>query len=148
MRKGQVLVAVLLALTIGGVLLPGSALAKRVTAFGSLKIDGCTDVACTGTFGLAAEFNGVSVTANSGLEKTITLQIPPFTFPVVVNTDTSSPGSGDLDTRLVLVNVSGSSQTIKLILRDLDGNLVALTTDHFTVDTNHTLNLLLSNLLP
>lgn len=146
MRK--VLVAVLLALTIGGALLPASALAKHVTVFGSLKIVGCTDGGCTSTFGLTTEFNGVSVVTNPGLEKTITLQIPPFTFPVFVNTDTSSPGNGDLDTRLILVNVSGSSQTIKLTLRDSDGNLVTLTTDHFTVDANHTFTVLLSSLLP
>lgn len=146
MRK--VLSAVLLALTIGGMLLPASALARRVTAFGSLKIDGCTDVTCTSTFGLTTQFNGVSIVANPGSEKAVTQQIPPFWFPVFVNKEKDSPGDGDLDTRLVLVNVSGSSQTIKLTLRDLNGNIVTLTTNVFTVDANHTLNLLLSDLLP
>jgi hypothetical protein len=138
----------LLTLTIGGLLLPTSALAKRVSVFGSLTIAKCSDVACTDTIGLTSEFNGIVLIANPGLEKTITFQVPPFTFPVFVNKETDSPGGGDLDTRLVLVNVSGGSQTIKLTLRDLDGNPVALTTDIFTVETNHTLNLLLSNLLP
>jgi len=146
MRK--VLVAALLALTTGGLLFPASALAKRVSVFGSLTIAKCTDVACTGTTGLTTEFSGISVTTNPGLEKTIPFQFPPFTFPVFVNTETGSPGGGDLDTRLVLVNVSEGPQTIKLTLRDLDGNIVTLTTDTFTVDTNHTLNLLLSDLLP
>lgn len=148
MRKVKALVAVLLALTIGGLLLPTSALARRVSVFGSLTIARCTDVACTGTTGLTTEFNGVSVTTNPGLEKTITFQIPPFTFPVFVNKETDSPGGGDLDTLLVLVNVSGSSQTIKLTLLDVDGNPVTLTTGIFTVDANHTLSLSLSSLLP
>lgn len=149
MRNAKVLVAVLLALTIGGVLLPASALAKRVTVFGSLAIAKCTDVACTGTTGLATEFNGVAVTANPGLEKTITFQVPPCTFPVFVNKETDdSSDSGNLDTLLILVNVSGGSQTIKLTLRDSAGNPVTLTTDVFTVDANHTLSLFLSNLLP
>lgn len=146
MRK--VFVAVLLALTIGGMLVPVSALAKRVSAFGSLTIAKCTDVACTGTTGLTTEFNGIAVTANRGLEKIITFQIPPFTFPVFVNKEKDDPGDSDLDTILVLVNVSGSSQEIKLTLRDVDGNPVTLTTGIFTVDANHTLNLFLSNLLP
>ncbi len=148
MRNVKVLVAVLLALTIGGMLLPASALARRVSVFGSLLIDRCTNEACTTTEGLTTQFNGVVVIANPGLEKTITFQIPPFWFPVFVNKETDSPGGGDLETRLVLVNVSGDFQKIKLTLRDLDGNIVALTTDIFTVDAAHTLNLLLSNLLP
>jgi len=146
MRK--VLVAVLLALTIGGMLFPAGASARRVSVFGSLTIAKCTDGMCTGTTGLTTEFNGLSITANSGLEKTITVQIPPFTFPVFVNKETESPGNGDLDTLLVLVNVSGSSQKIKLTLLDLNGNPVALTTDTFTVDANHTFTLSLSSLLP
>lgn len=148
MRKVKVLVAVLLALAIGGMLVPASALAKRVSVFGSLAIDKCTDVACTGTTALTTELNGIVIIANPGLVKNITFQVPPFTFPVFVNKETDSPGDGDLDTRLVLVNVSGNSQQIKLTLRDLNGNPVTLTTDIFTVDVNHTLNLLLSHLLP
>ncbi|MCZ7626444.1 MAG: hypothetical protein M5R38_12260 [Candidatus Methylomirabilis sp.] len=76
------------------------------------------------------------------------MQVPPFAFPVFVNTDTVSPGGGDLDTTLALVNVSGGSQTIKLILRDSNGTLITLTQDIFTVDADHTLNLSLSSLLP
>ncbi|MDE2060730.1 MAG: hypothetical protein KGL31_04620 [candidate division NC10 bacterium] len=146
MRK--FLIAVLLALTIGGMLVPASALAKRVSVFGSLAIAKCTDGACTSTTGLTTEFNGIAVIANPGLEKTITFQIPPFTFPIFANKERSDPGDSDLDTILCLVNVSGSSQTIRLTLRDMDGNPVALTTDTFTVDVNHTLSLLLSDLLP
>lgn len=132
----------------GGALLPASALAKRVSVFGSLLIERCTNDACTTTEGLTTQFNGVTFLANPGLEKTIASQIPPFWFPVFVNTDTDGPGGGDLDTTMVLVNVSGSSQKIKLTLRDSDGNTVALTTDVFTVDINHTLSLSISNLFP
>lgn len=146
MRK--VLIAVLLALTIGGIFLPASALAKRVSVFGSLLIERCTNGACTITEGLTTQFNGLAFLANPGLEKTIASQIPPFWFPLFVNTDTDSPGGGDLDTTLILVNVSGSSQTIKLTLRDSDGNTIALTTDVFTVGANHTLSLFVSDLLP
>lgn len=146
MRK--TLIAVVLALTMGGMLFPAGALAKRVFIFGSLTIAKCTDVACTNTTGLTTEFNGVVFLANPGLEKTIALQVPPFAFPVFVNTDTVSPGGGDLDTTLALVNVSGGSQTIKLILRDSNGTLITLTQDIFTVDADHTLNLSLSSLLP
>src|SRR5574337_828779 len=100
MRKVSVLVAALLALTVGVALFPASALAKRVVVFGSLTIAKCTDVPCTGTTGLITEFTGLAFLANPGLEKVIASQIPPFTFPVFVNTDTDSPGGGDLDTHL------------------------------------------------
>ncbi len=122
MRKVNVLVAVLLVLTVGWMLLPASALARRVTVFGSLAIAKCTDVACTGTTGLTAEFNGLMFVANPGWRRLSRFSSHLY-VPVFVNTDTDSPGGGDLDSTVVLVNVSGSSQTIKLVLRDSNGTM-------------------------
>ncbi len=124
-------------------LVPSGTWAKQVAAFGSLTItasDGITPL-------LTTDLVGAAVIGNPGLEKTITLQIPPFTFPIAVNTNTSNPGPNNLDTIIVVTNISGASLTFKLNARDAAGDPIALTTDTFTLAANATLAILLSTLL-
>ena len=131
-----------------GLLLPSGAFAKKVTVFGSLAMAKCSNPSCTSAIALTNEFVGAAVTSNPGFKHPITLHIPPFTFPVFVKKDNDNPDPNDFDTTLALVNVSGSTQTIKLTLRDVNGTPQTLTTDTFMVDPNHTLVISLSDLIP
>lgn len=135
------------ALLIIGLLLPVGVLATPLTVIGSLTItkpDGTP---------LTTELVGFAVTANPGLEKTITQQIPPFTVPFFVDVDLGEPGpSGGkpvlntrFDTMLVLTNTTSDSLSIKLTLRDDSG--APLTTEERTLDANATIVIVLSELL-
>lgn len=139
----------LCAVLLASLLLPSAVSAKQVTVFGSLTIVNCSNPpSCTSTAALTNEFVGTSVTANSGPKNPISLQIPPFTFPVFVKKDKDKPDDSDFDTILALVNISGSSQTLKLTLFDLNGTPQTLVPDTFTVGINHTLVITLSDLIP
>ena len=142
-------VVALCAVLLVGLLLPSGAFAKKVTVSGSLTIAKCSNPpSCTSAIALNNEFVGAAVTSNPGFKHPITLQIPPFTFPTFVKKDKDNSDPEDFDTTLALVNVSGSTQTIKLTLRDVNGTPQTLTTDIFVVDPNHTLVISLSDLIP
>ena len=139
--KAIVLVVALLML---GLLVPAGAWAAHVVALGSLTITGSGTTLSTAPPDLV----GVAVIANPGLEKTITIQIPPYTFPVFVDKDPSNSSSGNFDTLLALTNVSGAPLTIKLTVHDTTGATVPLATDTFSIPVNGTLTVQLSTLLP
>jgi hypothetical protein len=62
------------------------------------------------------------------------------------NEEKNGPQQGDLDTILLLTNTTGSSLSIILTLRALDGTFLA--TSPQTLTANQTLVLSLSDLLP
>jgi hypothetical protein len=140
--KGVFLLASLLIL---GLLAPTGASAKRVMAFGSLTI---TKSDGTALSTVSPPLVGVAVLANPGLEKTISIPIPQYTFPVFVNEETDQPGDNDFDTVFAVTNVSGSPLMIKVTLHDANGMVMSLTTDSFTLGANATLTMRLSSLLP
>ena len=145
-RNLGVLVALTLVLGAG---LPDPALAKRVTAFGSLRLSRCTNPACTTTEPLVDQVVVSAVTANPGLEKTITVfvQAPPFALPVFVNSEKGNPGNGDLDTLIVMTDVTGGGLTVSLALYDQNGALVSLIPNTVVIPANGTAAVSLANLL-
>jgi hypothetical protein len=109
-------------LVLVGLLLAGPAAAKSAAFLGSLTIEGATE----------EQVSGFVITANPGLEKTITQQIPPLTVPVIVEGEvdevsTSSHGGGpkflkkNLDSLLVLTNRTDGALDLTLRLRRADG---------------------------
>lgn len=116
------------AVAVLGLVLVGPAAAHQVSVSGSLTITGPAGAEPTGLV-------GVAVVANPGYEKTITLQIPPFTLPVFIDGDrddddgsaTSHHGWGErrLDTTLVLVNSTGSALSLEITVRDRSGTILA-----------------------
>jgi len=140
--KGVLLLASLLIL---GLLVPSAASARRVIALGSITISEPDGTALSTT---NPPLVGVAVIANPGLEKTISVPVPPYTFPVFVNKDRDEPGDNDFDAVFAVTNISGNPLVIKLTLHDANGVVVALTTDTFTVGANATLTIRLSSLLP
>jgi hypothetical protein len=135
--------AVFSAVLIIALTLPAGALAKRVTGGGSLTITKASGA-------LTTELVVTAVLTNPGLEKTITQQLPLpgplYVLPFAVNEDKSNPQQSDLDTMLLLTNTTGSSLSIVLTLRALDGAVLA--TSPQTLTANQTLVLLISDLLP
>ncbi len=123
-------------------LLPSGTWAKKVVTFGSLTITMSDDTALAPT-----DLVGAAIIANPGLEKTITLQIPPFTFPIAVDTDTNNSGPNNLDTIIVVTNISGDTLEIKLNARNAAGDPIALTPNTFTLDADATIAIRLSTLL-
>jgi hypothetical protein len=136
-------IAVFSAVLIIALMLPAGALAKRVTGGGSLTITKASGA-------LTTELVVTAVLTNPGLEKTVTQQLPLpgplYVLPFVVNEDKSNPQQGDLDTILLLTNTTGSSLSIILTLRALDGTVLA--TSPQTLSANQTLVLFISDLLP
>jgi hypothetical protein len=139
----SILVASLLATCL---LIPGAAAAKRpVAAFGRL---GITNVDGSPLSPSSPPVLGFVVIANPGLEKTITIQIPPYAFPVVVDVDLDDRGnSTNLDTLVVLTNVSGAPLTIRLTLLGADGTPIALASPTLALGVDHTVAVALSSLL-
>lgn len=140
---------VLSLLLIFGLLVPSGAWAdKKLTAFGSGALT------TTGGAPLGAtDLVGAVVTANPGLEKTITLHIPPYTFPVFVNKNEDKPDDdNNLDTIVILTNTSGGPLTFKLTLRDSGGTPITLkngmTSQTFMMTANQTIVIFISDLLP
>ncbi len=138
--KATALLAFLL--TVG--LLPTGAWAEHKTAFGSLTLTGSPTLVTS-----PPTLVGFAVIANPGLEKTITVQIPPYTFPVAVNTNTDDKeNDNNLDTLVVLTNVSAGSETVVFTLRDPSGTPITLTPNTFVVAANNTLAVSVASLLP
>jgi hypothetical protein len=141
--RGRALVGVLLIL---GLLIPTGVGAKRpVAVFGRLSLtndDGAPfDPA-------APPLLGFATIANPGGEKAITMQIPPYTFPVVVRTDLDDQGNpGNLNTLVVLTNVSGAVLTVRLTLLDAGGTPVPLTTPLLVLSLDQTVAVSLASLL-
>jgi hypothetical protein len=135
---------------IAGLAIPGALSAKHVVAFGSLLISQCSNQACSATAPLTTEVVVFTVTANPGLEKTMTalLQGPPFVVPVIVNSDNVNPGSGDLNTIVVITDLTGNGLTVSLAVRDQGGNPVQLTSSTVAIPANGTAAVSLANLLP
>jgi hypothetical protein len=108
-----------LALLVVGLLVPGIAAARRGNMMGSLTISGDN---------LPNRLVGIAVVSNPGLEKTMVQQIPPFTVPVIVDVEFEDSSNGprilnkNLDTTVVLTNVSTTPLTVTLTLRDGEGN--------------------------
>ena len=148
--RAKLSVMVTMGLLIASLAVPKASLGKHVTAFGSLTISRCTDQACAATAALTSEVVVFAVTANPGLEKTMNvfLQGPPFTFPVFVNGDNANPGNGDLDTIVVITDLTGSGLTVNLSLRDQGGNPIALTPNTVVIPANGTGAASLTKLLP
>jgi len=146
MRRNLLLAALLAA----ALFAPASSEAKHVVAFGSLSLSRCPDQACAAPLPLTNEVVVLSVTANPGLEKTMNafLQGPPFVVPVFVNGDNGNQGSGDLNTIVVVTDVTGGGLTLRLSLRDQAGNPVALTSSTVAIPPNGTAAVSLANLLP
>jgi hypothetical protein len=136
-------IAVFSAVLIIALMLPAGAMAKRVTGGGSLTITKASGA-------LTTELVVTAVLTNPGLEKTVTQQLPLpgplYVLPFAVNQDKSNPQQGDLDTILLLTNTTGSSLSIILTLRALDGTVLA--TSPQTLSANQTLVLFISDLLP
>jgi hypothetical protein len=108
-----------LALLVAVLLVPGIAAARRGNVVGSLTISGDN---------LPNRLVGIALVANPGLEKTMVQQLPPFTVPVIVDVEFDDSSNGprilnkNLDTTVVLTNVSSTPLTVTLTLRDGDGN--------------------------
>jgi hypothetical protein len=114
-----------------GVLLLGLMWAPDVTGH-SVTIMGSVNVALSGGGTLAPDdLVGFAVTANPGLEKTITQHLPPFTLPVFVDgerdddndavTQSRRPLRVRFDTTLVLTNPKTTTIEILVTLRGADG---------------------------
>lgn len=140
--------ALLSALLIIGLLLPVGVLATPLTVFGSLTITKADGVPLT------TEVMGFAVIANSGFEKNITQQIPPFTAPFFVDVDVGEPSGPSrkrpvlqsrFDTTVVLTNTTAAPLNIELVLRDASGDL--LTTEAMTLEPHATAVIFLSELL-
>lgn len=123
-------------------LTPSGVWARRVFAQGSVTI--------TGAGPLTNQLVVTAVTANPGLEKSITQQLPLpgplFVLPFFVNKETNNPGQGDLETVLFLTNTTSSALAVTLTVRDADGNILATSTS--SIPANGTRTILLSDLLP
>ena len=124
-------------------LLPPGVSAKSMTMVGSLEITG----------GLTTELVGFAVIANPGLEKAITVQIPPLTFPVFVDGEAEDEATSksklltkNFDTTVVLTNTTGAALNLQLKLRDAGGTL--LSTTPVTLAAHATKVILVSDLLP
>jgi hypothetical protein len=108
-----------LGLLVAVLLVPGIAAARQGNMVGSLTINGDN---------LPNRLVGIAVVSNPGLEKTMVQQIPPFTVPVIVDVEFEDSSNGprilnkNLDTTVVLTNVSTTPLTVTLTLRDGDGN--------------------------
>jgi hypothetical protein len=118
-------VAALWTLLVLGLLVPDTGWAKRISAGGSLVINGESAP-------LTNRLVGVVVTANAGLEKTIVQQLPLpgpiYIVPFFVDEDKSNPQQGDIGTTVLLTNTTAASLTISLTIYGLDGALVATST--------------------
>lgn len=107
-----------LALLVAVLLVPGIAAARQGNMVGSLTISGDN---------LPNRLVGIVVVSNPGLEKTMVQQIPPFTVPVIIDVEFEDSSNGprilnkNLDTTVVLTNVSTTPLTVTLTLRDGDG---------------------------
>ncbi len=103
---------------------------------------------------MTTELVGLALIANPGLEKNITTQIPPFTFPVLVDGETEdAPGATssklltkNVDTTLVLTNTTNGKLSLTLTLRDAGGNV--LTTTNTSLAPNASTVIMVSDLLP
>ena len=138
--KSYVLIATHLIIAL---LWPTGVFAKRVSAGGSLTI--------TNNAGpLTTQLVAMVLTANPGLEKVITQQLPLpgplFVAPFFVNQDKDNPQQGDLNTHLVLTNTTGSPLSLTLTLRALDGSLI--TTANPNLGAFETKAVILSDVLP
>lgn len=108
-------------LAIVGMFLAPDASAKRVTGAGSMTFTRGDDSPSP----LMDELVVTTVTSNPGLEKTIVqgpLAGPNYTLPYFVDTEKNGPGKGDLDAVVVMTNRTANDLSIKLILRDADGD--------------------------
>lgn len=136
-------IGVLSTLLVVGLLLPAAGWAKRVTAGGSLSIAG-------GSGPLTNQLVAVVITSNRGLEKTISHQLPLpgpiYVAPFFVNEDKGKPDQGDLATLLILTNTTGAALPLTLTLRDLDGDVLATSTQ--TLAPHETRVIELADLLP
>ncbi|MGH7263502.1 MAG: hypothetical protein ACREMB_01450 [Candidatus Rokuibacteriota bacterium] len=125
-----------------GLLLACPAQAAAAAFVGSVTVEGAAE----------GEVVGFAVTANPGLEKTITQQLPPLTVPVIVEGDAGPGPAGpkflkkNLDTLLVLTNTTGVALNLTLRLRDADGGDVG--TQALTLNPFATQVIIVSNLLP
>ena len=121
---GKKFAAVVSMFLIVGLLLPGTAAARRETVVGSLTIGNGQD--------LQGKIVGVAVTSNPGLEKTIVQPLPPLAVPVVLDLDVDdSPGRPNgprilrnLDTFVLLTNVTDVPLAVVLQLRGGDGQVL------------------------
>ena len=134
-----------LSLLVVTVLQPIGASAGSVSMVGSVTITGAGGVALT------TQLTGFAVVANPGLEKGITIQVPPFTFPVFVEGENADGSVGKLlkknvDTTLVLTNTTAAALPIEVTLRDANGTVLSLTLESLAARaTNVTF---VSDLLP
>ena len=139
--KSFVLIVTLLIIAL---LWPAGVFAKRVSAGGSLIITN------DGGPLLTTQLVAIVLTANPGLEKTITQQLPLpgplFVAPFFVNQDNVNPQQGDMNTRLVLTNTTGAPLSLTLTLRSLDGSLITTANPH--LGAFETQVVVLSDLLP
>ena len=138
------IVVVLSLLLLIPLLAPSGVWAKRITAQGSVTITG-------GTGPLTTQLVVTAVTANPGLEKSITQQLPLpgplFVLPFFVDKEKDSPRQGDLETVLFLTNTTGAVLVVTLTLRDADGEILATSTPP-SIPAHGTRTILLSDLLP
>jgi hypothetical protein len=136
----------LVGLLLLGLLIPSGVGAKRpVSVFGRLSI---TDSQGLPLNPAAPPLLGFALIANPGLEKTVTIQIPPYTFPVVVNADLDDQGNnGNLDTVVVLTNVSGAPLSVRLTLLDASGTAIPLTNPVLGLALDQTVAVPLTSLL-
>ena len=140
------LLAVLSALLILGLILPQGAMARRHTLLGSISLTK------TGGVPLIDEVTGVAAISNPGLEKTISVPIPPYTLPVFVDQDeqdgsdsNSSVTDRRFDTMVILTNTTGASLAVVITLRDAEG--VILNTTTVTLPAHGTRAVALSGLI-
>ncbi len=124
-------------LTILALLLPGAASAKRITVAGSLAI-----IKTNPDAPLSGELAVTTVMSNSGLEKTVTQQLPLpgpiYVLPFFVDAEKGNSGPGNLDTIVLLTNTTDAALSIKLILRGPDGAELAGSPISVTLGKNAT----------
>lgn len=139
------LLSLVSALMLVGLLLPTAAVAKRVTAAGSLIFTRENGPA------LINELVVTTVMANPGLEKTVAQQLPLpgaiYVVPFFVNQEKNNPGQGDLDTFVTMTNTTGSPLSIRLTLRGADGNELAGSPSIMNLGPHETILFTLSGLL-
>jgi hypothetical protein len=115
----RIFAASAVALLVAVLLVPGLATARRGNVVGSLTISGDN---------LPNRLVGIALVSNPGLEKNMVQQIPPFTVPVILDVEFDDSSNRprilnkNLDTTVVLTNVSSAPLTVTLTLRDGDGN--------------------------
>jgi hypothetical protein len=122
---------------------PAAAASREM--LGSLTITGPDGAALT------TQLTGVAVIANPGFEKNITVQIPPFTFPVFVQGETTEESASRLlkknfDTTLILTNTTAAPLVIELVLRDSSGSVLSSTVE--TLAAHASKVIFVSTLLP